>query len=285
MTQSVFTKKYEAFRLLLIQYRQNQSITQTQLAQMLGRPQSFVSKYEIGERRLDVIEFLEIVHALNSDPYEFIKRLEGENETVNVLREWDITAEQLTDLLNENPSLRGMLLGHIAELKLKEKITAFLEVTFTTKFDDHDRKKKGDLYIIYKHRAFDLETKSLQTDSIKWDEENSRWTGEAQVDASDRRTIALPDGAQLETTLLLRGEFDILAVNCYAFSKEWNFAFARNRDLPCSSYRGYSQTQREHLIASLISVTWPPEPPFYEDLRLLLDEMIDEGCGSDPLKL
>ncbi len=202
---------------------------------------------------------------------------------MTILREWGITPEQLTDLLDENPSLRGMLLGYVAELKLKERIVTFPEVSSITKFDDHDRKKKGDLYILYKNRAFNLESKSLQTSSIKYEKENSRWSGKAQVDASDRRIITLPDGSKLNTTLLRRGEFDILAVNCYAFNKKWNFVFARNQDLPCSTYRGYTQYQRENLIASLITIIWPPEPPFYSDIRSLLDKMAEEGEGSDPI--
>ena len=202
---------------------------------------------------------------------------------MTILREWGITPEQLTFLLDGNPSLHGMLFGYVAELKLEERIVTFPEVSSITKFDDHDRKKKGDLYILYKNRAFNLESKSLQTSSIKYEKENSRWSGKAQVDASDRRIITLPDGSKLNTTLLRRGEFDILAVNCYAFHKEWNFIFARNQDLPCSTYRGYTQYQRENLIASLITIIWPPEPPFYSDIRYLLDRMVEEGGGSDSI--
>jgi transcriptional regulator with XRE-family HTH domain len=38
------------------------------VAQRLGKPQSYVSKYENGERRLDVIEFLDVMMALNANP-------------------------------------------------------------------------------------------------------------------------------------------------------------------------------------------------------------------------
>lgn len=201
---------------------------------------------------------------------------------MTILEEWDITAEQLTTLLDGNPSLRGMLLGYVAELKLKEIITSFPEVSFTTKFDDHNRKKKGDLYIVYHGKAFDVESKSLQSSMIDYDYENKIWYGKAQVDASDRRTITLPSGQQLNTTLLLRGEFDVLAVNCYAFENQWRFVFARNSDLPYSNYKQYSEEAKKALIASLIPVSWPPKPPFYSDLRTLLNEMIDEGLGSRP---
>ena len=204
---------------------------------------------------------------------------------MTILEEWDITAEQLTSLLDENPSLKGMLLGYTAELKLKEIITSFPEVSFTIKFDDHNRKKKGDLYIIYRGKAFNIESKSLQSSIIKYDSENNLWQGKAQVDASDRRTVQLPNGQELNTTLLLRDEFDVLAVNCYAFENTWRFVFARNSDLPHSSYKKYSEEARKSLIASLISVSWPPEPPFYSDLQSLLNEMIEEGLGSEPDKI
>lgn len=201
---------------------------------------------------------------------------------MSILDEWGLTPDKLTELLDGNPSLRGMLLGYVAEHKLREIITSFPEVSFTTKFDDHNRKKKGDLYVVYHGKAFDVESKSLQTNTVAFDDENNCWTGKTQVDASDRRIVTLPNGDKLNTTLLLRGEFDVLAVNCYAFENEWHFVFARNKDLPCSNFKKYSEQAREALIASLIPVTWPPKAPFYTDLRKLLDEMIEEGEGRDP---
>lgn len=201
---------------------------------------------------------------------------------MSILDEWGVSAEQLSEIIAQNPSLRGMLFGYVAEIKLRELIFSFPEVTYMTKFDDHDRKKKGDLYVIYQGRAFDIEAKSLQTAMVKRDEENGRWTGKAQVDASDRRLITLPDGSTMNTTLLLRDEFDVLAVNCYAFEQKWHFAFAKNSDLPTSSFKKYTQVQRENVIASLVSVTWPPEPPFRADLSALLAELVAEGGGKDP---
>jgi transcriptional regulator with XRE-family HTH domain len=283
MTSSIFTEQYGRFRELLVQYRQLRSITQVQLADSLNRPQSFVSKYESGERRLDLVEFLEIAVALRFDPCELIRTILSETlPEPTIMDEWKITADELTLLLQENPSLRGMLFGYVAELKLREIISAFPGVRSMKKFDDHDRKKKGDLHIIYHHRVFSVESKSLQTKQIKYNPANQVWSGKAQVDASDRRIVTFPDGRTLQTTLLLRGEFDILAVNCYEFNKSWQFQFARNRDLPCSSHKKYTLEEQCALISSLIPVTWPPQPPFYSDLRLLLDEMLEAGEGADP---
>lgn len=77
MTNSVFTQRYDRFRLSLIEARTARNLTQVELAKKLKRPQSFVSKYERGERRLDVIEFFEVARALGADPIAFLKELYG----------------------------------------------------------------------------------------------------------------------------------------------------------------------------------------------------------------
>lgn len=283
MTSSIFTEQYRRFRELLIQYRQDKSITQTQLAETLNRPQSFVSKYESGERRLDIVEFLEISTALEFDPCQLIRIILKEiSLEQTIMDQWQVTADELSILLQENPSLRGMLFGYVAELKLRELISTFPRVKSIKKYDDHDRKKKGDLHIIYHHRVFSVESKSLQTSKINFDSENQVWFGKAQVDASDSRIVTLPNGKTLKTTLLLKGEFDILAVNCYEFDQKWQFQFARNKDLPSSSYRKYTPEAQNALISSLIPVSWPPQPPFHSDLRMLLDEMLEAGEGAEP---
>jgi transcriptional regulator with XRE-family HTH domain len=51
-------------------------LTQTVLAERLGKPPSFVAKYELGERRLNVLEFLDIAAAVGFDPGELIGALE-----------------------------------------------------------------------------------------------------------------------------------------------------------------------------------------------------------------
>lgn len=52
----------------LIDARHSASLTQAEVAEVLGRPQSFVSKYEQGERRLDVVEFVQVCRAIRVDP-------------------------------------------------------------------------------------------------------------------------------------------------------------------------------------------------------------------------
>ena len=76
MTKSVFTSAYHDFLELLIEVRQKKSITQMQLAKKLKKPQSYISKYESGERRLDIIETGDILKELDISYVDFIKQLE-----------------------------------------------------------------------------------------------------------------------------------------------------------------------------------------------------------------
>lgn len=73
--KAIFTKRYERLLTLLIEARRTAGMTQVQLAEALSRPQSFVSKYERGERRLDVVEFLEVCEALGVSGIRIIKQL------------------------------------------------------------------------------------------------------------------------------------------------------------------------------------------------------------------
>lgn len=270
MVKSVFTKSYEQLCQLLINARQNRDLTQADIAEKLQRPQSFVSKYERGERRLDLIEFLQIAAVLDVAPVSIIEKLEGYQE--NILDKWEITPYELTQLLAQNPSLRGMLFGYVAEFKLEQLHLQGSEISKVYKHDDHDRRGKGDRVVVYKNHEFIIEAKSLQTNTIT--RQKDKWIAKSQVDASDRRTITLPNGFQVTTTCLLVGEFDVLAVNTYPFEEEWNFVFAKNSDLPRSSYRQYTPEQRKYLLATTVRVTWPTEPPFSTSLYQVLDELI-----------
>jgi len=168
-----------------------------------------------------------------------------------------------------------MLLGYFAEYKLRRMwFENHPDVSKYLKYDNHDREKKGDLLIVYKGREFVIECKSLQTNSIK--REAGQWTGKAQCDASDRRTVTLKDGSTLETTCLLVGEFDLLAVNLFAFEEKWRFVFVKNSELPRSRYRKYTEAQRKELLASLVTVSWLPEAPFRDEPFSHLDELLSE---------
>lgn len=69
---------YETMLRLLREVRRAANVTQAELALTLDRPQSFVSKYETGERRLDVIELRNVCRALGLGVVEFMAQLDAE---------------------------------------------------------------------------------------------------------------------------------------------------------------------------------------------------------------
>ena len=77
MPTALHSRRYKNFRVLLIERRKEAGLTQEALAQKLSKPQSFVSKYEKGERRLEVIEYLDVAAAIGFDPQRLIGELES----------------------------------------------------------------------------------------------------------------------------------------------------------------------------------------------------------------
>ena len=75
MPKSVFSEAYGILLDELVRARKNAGVTQVQLAERLGRPQPFVSYFERGERRVDLVEFVAIARALNVDPIELFSRI------------------------------------------------------------------------------------------------------------------------------------------------------------------------------------------------------------------
>lgn len=73
MRKSVHARQNQALTVLLRGLRQQAGLTQQALAERLDKPQSFVAKYEAGERRLDLPEVLRIAAALGADPVGIVK--------------------------------------------------------------------------------------------------------------------------------------------------------------------------------------------------------------------
>jgi transcriptional regulator with XRE-family HTH domain len=68
MARSTHHPNYQALLTLLRDFRERAGLTQLALAECLGNTQTFISKVERGERRIDVVEFVEICDALGVDP-------------------------------------------------------------------------------------------------------------------------------------------------------------------------------------------------------------------------
>ena len=75
LESSGLSAKDREFLRLLTEARKSAGVTQVELSERLSRPQSFVSKYERGERRLDVVEFVEVAQAMGADPIGILRAL------------------------------------------------------------------------------------------------------------------------------------------------------------------------------------------------------------------
>lgn len=75
MTKSTHTSEYQRLVELLVETRRAAELTQQQVADRLGKPQSYVAKVEGAERRIDVLEFAALVKAMGSNPTALLDRL------------------------------------------------------------------------------------------------------------------------------------------------------------------------------------------------------------------
>ena len=74
MARSTHHHDYKLFLDLLRELRQERGVTQVALADRLRNTQTFISKFERGERRLDVVEAAEVIEALGLDPLAVFRR-------------------------------------------------------------------------------------------------------------------------------------------------------------------------------------------------------------------
>jgi transcriptional regulator with XRE-family HTH domain len=74
MAKSIYSAGQEQLQKLLRQVREESGLTQTDLAVRLQKPQSFVSKYESGERRLDLVELNQVCDKIGISLVSFVRR-------------------------------------------------------------------------------------------------------------------------------------------------------------------------------------------------------------------
>lgn len=77
MARTIFGGHHPTLVSLLIEARRALGISQTELASRLGRRQAHVSLIEMGQRRIDVIEFIMLARALRREPHDLLAELEN----------------------------------------------------------------------------------------------------------------------------------------------------------------------------------------------------------------
>jgi transcriptional regulator with XRE-family HTH domain len=75
--KSIHSPEQKVFQTLLKEIRQEAGLLQTDLAERLERPQAFVSRYEVGEKMLDIPELLQICRVLGTDLVTLMTRYQA----------------------------------------------------------------------------------------------------------------------------------------------------------------------------------------------------------------
>lgn len=74
MSKGIADLRYRRMLSILTEPRKAANMSQGEVAKRLGKPQQFVSRYELGERRLDIAEFVDVAAALGLDPLETLEK-------------------------------------------------------------------------------------------------------------------------------------------------------------------------------------------------------------------
>ena len=192
---------------------------------------------------------------------------------MGVLDHRGITHDDLDIVLSARTSVRGAFIGLLAQYKL-QSVFSDPRIDKLVLHDGQGSSRPGDFSLEFEGEIVTVEVKSLQPCSVGVD--NGRFTGRCHVRARERRMVRLPGGSELQTSCFVVGEFDLLAVNLFEFGQRWRFGFIRNRDLPRTRYNAYRTSQRKHLLATSVAVSWPLEPPFQDQPFDILRDIVRE---------
>lgn len=143
----------------------------------------------------------------------------------------DFTFGEIESVLEQNPSLRGFVQGYLAEIALMKYLKHIPGVSNVYKIPDRDL-QKGDIHISYNGLSLTIEVKSVSSRGIREDTMHESWDGLVGCKNSDRRVALLENGIEFNTSNIIRGTFDILAISTYAVNEKWDFLYMENRFLP-----------------------------------------------------
>lgn len=255
---------------------QDKGIDKFELAKGSGLSISTIDEIISTSKTPTISEVVSISNAIGVPVYWFFLPIP------NFLSSWHLTLEELENMVVSNPSLRGFMVGYMAESKIRTYFLSHPEISNIYKPDDHDRSKKCDLLLTYMGHEFSFEIKSLQTNTVRTANDDGGLVASFQCDASDRRLIDLPNGHSINTTCLKYGDFDILAINLFAFTGNWDYAFVLNKDLPHAtvgrSKRNFiAEDDLKYLIKSSIKITYPLQEPFVSNPFILMKRLLQEN--------
>lgn len=175
--------------------------------------------------------------------------------------------DDIQEMITENSSLRGFLQGYLAERALKKQILQIDGVSSVFKIPDRDA-EKGDFKVVYKGVPVTIEVKSIATSSVKDDVLTQTWQGSVLVKNTDKREVTVDGIGTFQTTKLTRGQFDILAICCFAVSGTWDFMFIENRFIPAAN-------ESHDLLKTQFIINPSTTPGLTHDLVKLLEKTLE----------
>lgn len=178
-----------------------------------------------------------------------------------------IPPEDLVAAIKRAPSLRGMILGYIAEEMFIKHLVHHPVITDVRQHDDHNREvNKADVDFLIDGKRVSVQLKSLQTNSITYRHDLKALHACAQNDGSDRRDVTLANGEVVNTTNYRVGDYHILAVPLFPFTGNWTFAYKLNRDCRRTTSSKYTPQQQAQLLSTMEEITYPLSDHWTTDL-------------------
>lgn len=148
--------------------------------------------------------------------------------------------------------------------------------------DDHDRLlSKSDLIVTYKGEDIRFQVKSIQSNSLKFNNNTGKMEFSVQNDGSDKRNVTLPNGHVVNTSNYKYGDYDVLVVPLITVNKdrdykEWSFGFLLNSDCRRCENRKIAEEDREYLMSSTENLTYPLSGKWTEDVYEIMDRVLRE---------
>ena len=178
-----------------------------------------------------------------------------------------IPPEDLVYAIKRAPSLRGMMLGYIAEEMFLKFLRRNGDVSDLRQHDDHDRSmNKADVDFLIGGNRISVQLKSIQTNSICYRSDLSVLHASVQNDGSDKREVILEGGEIVLTTNYRVGDYDVLAVPLFPLTGAWDFAYKLNRSCRRTTSAKYTVNQQRQLLSTMEEVTYPLTDHWSTDL-------------------
>lgn len=187
-----------------------------------------------------------------------------------------INPSDLAVAIKNSPSLRGMILGYIAEVQFEQQVLRKIpQLSRIKEFDDHNRaENKADRAFTYKGREILVQLKSIQTTSIKWVKTENCLIADVQNDGSDKRDVKLPNGNIVSTTNYKIGDYDILAVPLFPYTQNWDFAYKLNRNCRFTTSKKYTEEDSQYLLATTEKLKYPLTDDWSTDLLAVCELLV-----------